>query len=493
MKKFLAILTVCGLVICLLAGCGSQGETLSATLYATTCAGVDDGEEYEYFGDRLVLKEDGTGTFYFDDMVLGVDYKLSGTEFSFTDEDGDEFTGTYTDGVVIGAYMDTYAYTFEAIGNLTDAPVADTYWSVAVDDGLAETLETNLTLSLNPDGTGTLDYYEVELDVVWQADGDLFRFWDSDSDSFDGVLTADALVGDYCGATYTFTSDEETHSLTAETANVSSAGVLAAGNVNDSAYVEILGAEESVSYDGEPVIRFYYNYTNTGDTGCAAHSAMYLSAIQDDTELSYGVSADELPENGYEYLDVLPGCSIRCYEEYLFDPEGGSVVFSFYDLWEETEVAAEFDLANLPGAPAEDYVFPVCDSYPEYEELPAEGVFDEDWYLSIGEGEVVPAWYDDESVIRVYFDLRNDSAEYDETFNTFFFEVYYTAFQDGVELESGYAKESVDEEANANTVLDVGDSVTCAECWKLRSDSPVLIVCTDLWDSCMLVKTYPVA
>ena len=97
-----------------------DGIDIAGVYNATSC--MIDGEEYPCDGEYVKLNSDGTGTVMFMDTEYDIDWVLSGSDFSFTDSDGDEFTGTYTDGVLEGNYAGI-DYVFDINGEPT-APAA---------------------------------------------------------------------------------------------------------------------------------------------------------------------------------------------------------------------------------------------------------------------------------------------------------------------------------------------------------------------------------
>lgn len=122
MKKTLAILLALCLVLGCLAGCGGKDEGGSSkkesagveietgTYQATSC--MIDGEEYSCEEDALIIEEDGEGILVFEGDEYSMEWELKGSSFSFEDEEGSTFEGTYEDGVIEGV-LDGMDYVFE--------------------------------------------------------------------------------------------------------------------------------------------------------------------------------------------------------------------------------------------------------------------------------------------------------------------------------------------------------------------------------------------
>lgn len=158
-RKYLAILAAAGVLVCALTGCRTaapdatgkaerpkpimvsetptpESETpipasetpvpenapLLAGLYTATACTDSAGTEMELSGDVLELYEDGTGTFQLpeEDLELELQWQQEDTAISFTDEQGDKFSGNWSeDGTIVGDYTWhlasgdlTYHYTF---------------------------------------------------------------------------------------------------------------------------------------------------------------------------------------------------------------------------------------------------------------------------------------------------------------------------------------------------------------------------------------------
>lgn len=244
--------------------------------------------------------------------------------------------------------------------------------------------------------------------------------------------------------------------------------------------VTVVGAELFTDTEEKDGIRVYWDFTNTSDETTYPYCDLSVKMEQEGFELNttYVYSEDDVPEYGNDSLDLRPGVSIRCISEYNCKAEGEAISFTIYDWYDEEDaITVEFDPKNLPGRPEQD-LEPVTISKPAWTEgMDVEGYVGEDAYVVIGTAEVVEGWDSGEEVIRVYFEFTNESEES----TSMWWATYYRAFQDGVELVEDWADQDVAEDENTSLEIDPGETVYCAVCWELRSDSPVEIEVYDAW------------
>ena len=241
--------------------------------------------------------------------------------------------------------------------------------------------------------------------------------------------------------------------------------------------ISIAGAEHFIDYEGRDAIRIYYDFTNLSNESIAAYSLASVFVSQDDYEQvsTYASFEDDVPEFGNDSLKLRPGVTIRCIAEYSMKLTGGPITVKFYDYWaEEGELVVQFDPQNLPGRPAEWEIAPIVEP-PWVVELPGEGIYDEDYYISIDAAEMVDG--EDGTVVRIYYTFTNNS---DET-TTFWMEAYPEAYQDGVELMTAYAAEDVPEDANSHVDVAPGESIVATTIHDVRNGNPVEIEFTDYW------------
>lgn len=396
MKKYLAALLV---LLLLPAGCARTETEPSPTPEAlpvlseapqeetpTVPAGVyqalrcSDGEqEYWCHEDRLVLAEDGEGTLVFEGEEYALQWELSDEGFFFTDADGDEFAGSYEDGMIEGVLGGRYEFLFA---------------------------------------------YEAEPIAPRQ--------------------TPEAEIVDLCGGEFAPVSAD-------------------LGEYE----VCLAGAELFWDIHGEAALRIYYDFTNRSDRTVSAAEILWLQAEQDGVELAATVdnSGEYVPEQDNDRLALRPGAGLRCVAEYRCDYYGGPVTL-YIEPWQGgAGLAVRLSVTELPGRPAEDFV--LSPEQPLGTDLPSEGRYEKYYDIAITGAEVVQEWYGGRT-LRVHFDFTNLSGEE----AAFYLTARYRAFQDGVELEPGWAVWGVTEDGYVHHKAQSGQTMSCTVVWALRSDSP---------------------
>lgn len=406
MKRTFALILALAMVFCLMAGCGSDNAdtgsskkgaaetvTVEAGKYlAVSC--VIDGEEYACDSDWLVIEEGGSGALVFEGEEYSMDWTLSGSTFSFEDQDGSTFEGTYADGVIEGVLDGNMEYTFELEGGAKKG--------------------------------------EAEAEPA------------------------------------------------AESGFTPVSGSLAGCDVT------IVGAELFTDGDDKDAIRVYWDVTNNSDETITPNWDIYTLVEQEGFEMDTTYTWDDVPEYGNDSRDIQPGVTIRCISEYNCKADGDVITVTLYDYYnEDDKVVAEFDPANLPGRPAEDWVATPITEPTWVEGLPTEGPVGEG-YVVIDHAEIVPSYDEGEEVVRVYFQFTNEGEE--ET--TMWSEVYYKAYQDGIELEIEWPDEDVAEDENMTDYVQPGETLLCSECFAVSSDSPIEIEVYDIWEEDYLGTIY---
>lgn len=244
--------------------------------------------------------------------------------------------------------------------------------------------------------------------------------------------------------------------------------------------VSIVGAELFEDTDDKDAIRVYWDFTNTSDETTYASCDLSIFMEQEGFELAYTYDdyEDDVPEYGNNSLDLRPGTSIRCIEEYNCKADGDLISFTIYNWYDEEDaVTVEFDPKNLPGRPEADLETQTVDDPQWLGDCASEGYVGENAYVVIDTAEIVDGWDSGEEVIRVYFEFTNESDEA----ASMWWATYYRAFQDGIELEEDWAEVDVDEDENMSLDIEPGETIYCSNCWELRSDSPVEIEVYDSW------------
>ena len=86
-------------------------DDISGDYYAFSCQN-EEGVELELNNEILHLFSDGSGTFEIEGEQYSLNYELKNNDFTFTDEEGDVFKGSYYNGMIAGTYFNNYYYTF---------------------------------------------------------------------------------------------------------------------------------------------------------------------------------------------------------------------------------------------------------------------------------------------------------------------------------------------------------------------------------------------
>lgn len=254
--------------------------------------------------------------------------------------------------------------------------------------------------------------------------------------------------------------------------------------------VTILGAEAFEDIDDQPALRFYYDFTNNSDDVACAWLELTATVTQEGYELNstYDSYDDDVAEYGNDSLYILPDMTIRCISEYTYKPDGGVVTFSLEEWASEDVITMDFDPNHLQGRPAEELEMPVIAEPTWTEGLETAAVFNDTCDVAIGDYEFTEG-YDDELLLRVYVDFTNNSDEA----TSLWMESNYYALQDGVELEDGSPEDEVDEDDNTSLDIEPGETIRCALCYEVRSDSPVELVLEDTWEEAIIGCVIPVA
>ncbi len=242
--------------------------------------------------------------------------------------------------------------------------------------------------------------------------------------------------------------------------------------------IEVVGAEHFIDSDGKDAVRVYYDFTNTSSEDKCAMNIISIEATQDEYEQietfpEYDENVEESPN---AYLYVRPGVTVRCVAEYSMKPTGGMYHMIFIDYWNEVSFDVELDPENLPGRPPRREVEQIIN--PKWlNNVPMEGNVG-DAYVAIDYAEYFLDEYGNDA-IRFYVRYTN---KYDEP-ATFNWQVYYEAFQDGIELQGAWAGEnSVPEEDMIYEEIQPGETVTVAVSFELRNQqSPVEFQIYDTW------------
>ena len=289
------------------------------------------------------------------------------------------------------------------------------------------------------------------------------------------VRTGDSKPATLAGSSESVDSSEPSPDTSIEPSEPKPAGPVEGASTDpvsadfDESHLDILSAEYFQDSDGKDSIRIYYDYTNTSDEPKCAVVAYDIEVSQDDYELVSTYALDDAPEYGNDLLDVRPGITIRCCEEFNFKSTGGPVIVTFKEFLGDKSVSMEFDPQNLSGRPAEDWsITPIKD--PDWVTgLPSEADH-EDYHIKISNSEVSKD-YSGNPMTRIYFDFTNNSEETTSFLMAFDFRV----MQDGIELDTTFTLDDIPEEDNYTEDVAPGDTITVARCFETRTDSPITV------------------
>ena len=494
-----AVVALIAIVIALVSGGKAKDDPNLGRYEGVSCVldGIDLGAE----SDWIELKAKDKAALSMMGSEVTCEWSLDGETFTLK-ESGDNYPGTLKDGVLtvdIGGMVYTFvkegAAAPEVPQNGAEAAAETGYWILlrvdATGGAMSEEdvatfrdLGYEFFLTLDEDGTGALVFFDDPVHVTW-GNGKVNVEGEG---AFNYSLDGDELHLDVDGSDYVFTrgegvapkidwsATEEPEEPEEPEAPTASVFTPVTGTINGCT-VSICGAELFEDIDGKDAIRVYWEFTNDTDDTTYANYDILCKVEQEGFELNstYTKYGEEVPESGYANLNVRPGVTVCCASEYTCKADGDIITFMLHEWSDESKnVTATLDPKNLPGRPADTAIATISD--PGWtEEMSYEGDVN-DAHVYIDTAEIVDG-YDGEPVIRVYFDYTNIG---DET-SSMWWSTYTRAFQDGVELMSGWADEEVPEDGNYNNDVEPGDSLSCALCWVIRSDSPVEIEVYDSW------------
>lgn len=245
------------------------------------------------------------------------------------------------------------------------------------------------------------------------------------------------------------------------------------GMIGDYA-VRFVGAEALKDADGKDALRVWYDFTNQSAEVVTAGTLNIDAEQGEDADYmawTYVDSEVSVPEDETDYLAVAPGYTVRCAMLRSFDPAGGEIAIKAYN-WDGEGVVYHLDPANLPGAPADEFVIGAT---PDTEVAYMFDVAESDDAVELLGIERVKDW-DDEDAVLVRFRFTNtgdEATSFGMARDTY-------ALQDGYGLESAVYMDGAEEEQE-NTWTDIapGESVEVAMAFLLRTDSPVVVTSKD--------------
>lgn len=507
MKKLLSILLTLALALSLCACGGPQyDESLMGvyTCYAVEMLGIEmKADEVLSQTSTLELKQGGKGKMNIEGTSGSVKYTLDGETIT-VDIDGETATGTLKDGVLHIEIMNMNMYFIQEGKEVPEVVAPEvgyfTFESMEMD---GETLTKDdlsaiggdpdsFFLIINEDGTGTLAIAGEDAQQLTWKDG-TFSMGD---ETVPYTIDGDTLTLEEDGTKMIFTRSSDTPPAiptgTAAAEPEDSEALEILDGDGDTAeppmevstdpvsadlgdyHIAILTAEQFADANDKDSIRFYVDFTNNSDEEESFFFACDTQAYQDGYELvsTYAPYGEYAPEDDNYSLNILPGRTIRCIREYNFKPDGGPVEFTVTEGYDGDSITMTFDPSNLPGRPADEYTIEPCSSDEFVAGLSAEGVYSEDYYVSITGSEVVDGWLDAGPVIRIFFDFTNNSQEA----TSFWSESSIEVMQDGIELRYGTANDTTETDENETVDIQPGETISVSSCFSLHdTGSPVSI------------------
>lgn len=180
----------------------AAAELAEGTYLATGC--VIDGEEYSCDEDWLVIEADGKGVLVFEGEEYAMEWETEGDSFSFVDEDGSTFEGTYAEGVIEGSLDGNIEYVFELAGPGTELPTVssveeeeewDLYLATYCESEGQQCYCGNDWLMLYGNGEGVLVYEGDFYNFEWELSGSDFSFLVEEGSVFEGTWSGDVIEG----------------------------------------------------------------------------------------------------------------------------------------------------------------------------------------------------------------------------------------------------------------------------------------------------------
>ena len=252
--------------------------------------------------------------------------------------------------------------------------------------------------------------------------------------------------------------------------------------------ITIAGAELT-EREGEPMLRVFYDYTNTSDEILCALFGIQTqrTATQKGEELDGNIHRlDDVEEYEYYSAYSMQGVIVRAAENFTLLDTSSPVTLLLEDRQSSEELTVEFDLANLPKPGPAPELVPIKEV--DIESMEGYAGTESDFqlvhmgawiHLKIVESEIVEK--DGKTVARVVLEFTALEAE-KEDFLKPFQNMGSIFFQDGLTLESAYSLPKREGVVPSVTEVGIGETVLIEETILLRSDSPV-IACISSYDS----------
>lgn len=233
--------------------------------------------------------------------------------------------------------------------------------------------------------------------------------------------------------------------------------------------VALAGADCVDFSDGKSALIIFYDFTNNSEQSISPFLALGVSAYQAGKPLGTASTFDSYPYQNNSSLRVRPGTTVRCSALYEYDADAGDIEVQICD-WigiNSIVVYGTFDAKSLPGETGSFESAPVTS--PTWTEgLSNQGIID-GCTIAVGTDYTTVADWSGNSCVRLSIHFENSSAET----KNFAGDFHACAYQDGIELFSATAAETVIEDSNAWADIQPGGIVTITLVYQLRTTNPV--------------------
>ncbi|NCC67594.1 MAG: DUF5067 domain-containing protein [Clostridia bacterium] len=233
--------------------------------------------------------------------------------------------------------------------------------------------------------------------------------------------------------------------------------------------VALAGADRVDFSDGKSALIVFYDFTNNSEQSISSFLALGFSAYQSGKALFSANTFDSYSYQHNSSLRVRPGTTIRCSALYEYDADAGDIEVQIFD-WtgnSNVVVCGIYDAVSLPGEDGSFESFSVTS--PTWTDgLSNQGIIDGCMIAISSEHTDLTDW-NGNSCVRLSISFENSSAETKNFSNDF----HTYAYQDGIELLTSAASDSIPEDSNAWADIQPGGIVTITLVYQLRSTDPV--------------------
>ena len=244
---------------------------------------------------------------------------------------------------------------------------------------------------------------------------------------------------------------------------------------------EVTEEEQMAEEDAVLVI---YDFTNHSSQAISPKFALEFTAYQNGERLENGYSEYENELYANQFAAIQPGVTIRCAEQYLYDPAGGSITAEAFcsDYSRGYRYISAFDASNMPSVSKEWTIPEVKD--PKYAEGKEAGGSIGNYEVAINDAES----FEDAngSCLRAVFTFKNISGKEIAPWNA----TKVKVFQDGVRLKLIVPEKSKDiDNVYLHDVYE-GKELEFAYVFQLRNNNPVVVEISDTDGKYLFAKRF---